>query len=115
MVNRHKLKDRKTTWEKFAHTKVLLWQKWIINNKNPNTYFLDYSDLLNDTANRLREIIEFINPSDPVNTQSINIILKKKDVYFKNSIDSFKYYDPVFFRKMRLLIKQELLFLETFR
>ncbi len=93
-------------------SRLLYWQifvnKWVINNKNPNTYYLQYADFIDNPRNKLKEVIAFINPQKTVDTKLIDEIVDRMDISLRNDIRDFKFYDPYFFRKLEQEVSREL-------
>jgi hypothetical protein len=88
-------------WKGFIH-------KWVLENKNTNTYFLPYDKFKSSPLNVLKEVIEFINPRETVNVELVNNIAKHIKVTDKNKFSDFKYFNEHFFSIWDQKLKEEL-------
>lgn len=88
-------------WKNFAN-------KWIINNKNPNTYFLPNSDFIQSPIEKLEEVIRFIDLQKSVNVDFLKEILTKIPMQNVRDITKFKFFTPRFFKKIERFLSDEM-------
>jgi len=112
LSNRQIREDTVTIWVYFLHQKIEFWKKfvkkWIIENKNPYVYYLNYRDFVNNPQIKLKETVEFLDPSTPANMALISDIISKMHICLRSDIKKFRYYNPVLFRQIESRLSYEL-------
>ena len=92
--------------------KLLYWKnfvyKWIINNPNPNTYYLSYYDLIKDPIGKLKDIITLINPEKTPNIRLIHEVVKQQNINYLSTITNFKHWDKNLFKRIEREVSKEL-------
>jgi hypothetical protein len=104
--------DTKEEWIRFFKREIIFWKKfinkWVINNHNPNTYYLRYNELIAQTAIKLKEVIVFINPEITIELSRIEKIVAEIGMGVKNRIEDFKYFNKREFQEMEDVVHKEL-------
>lgn len=112
MVEKEEIEDSKEAWEFFVYQKIIFWkkftQKWVLKNKHPNILYLSYEALLKHPQEKLEEVINFIRPETTINLKLIEKIIHTQKIRALRQLNSFKYFDPVFFKKIEKDARQEL-------
>lgn len=75
-------------------------KKWIMNNKNPNTYYLEYDEFMSDPLKHMTKILS--NFDEVVDVERLSEILKKFDVRKRFDIKESVYYIEDFNEKYKL-------------
>ncbi|MBW2046214.1 MAG: hypothetical protein JRI96_15265 [Deltaproteobacteria bacterium] len=108
----HTIENNKQNWMSFFKKSMVYWagftHKWIIKNKNPQTYYLLYFDLVNNPGVKLKEVIGFIRPSKKVNVKRLSTVVDKTGLRTSCKIKEFRFYDPRFFKEMERKVYKEL-------
>ena len=88
----------------YSHPFLQSWRffvkKWIIENKNPNTYTLLYDDLIHNSLRKAEEVIKFINPEKLIKIELIRDVCKHTTRQKKRDITKYRYWDYKLFRNM---------------
>lgn len=96
--------DNKREWIQFFNNKIVFWQrfvkKWIIENTNPFTYYLNYRNFISEPKTKLQEVIKFMCPTTKIDIDLVSLIVAQNDIRIRGSIKDFKYYDMEFFKEI---------------
>jgi len=103
--------DCRETWEEFAMASAGHWrlwaQKWLIGNTNPRAFELAYEEIMADAPGVLSRLVRFFGPSHPVDLARLHAIIKRFSLAPRRSLESFRYFDADFFRKLESLMAAE--------
>jgi len=85
-------------------SKIISWKdfvvKWVINNNNPNTYYLVFDHLINNTFNALVEVIRFIAPEHRIKKDFIKKVLQSNSPARKRDLSIFEFINTNVSKKM---------------
>ena len=110
--NLYTQRDTQQRWLEFVKLHIPFWQrfvrKWVIQNQNPNTCFVPYSELVADSCRVIWEVILFVNPFKPVNHEAVRQIVARNDIGIKHKVPDFRHYDTKLFRYIEEAVSDEL-------
>jgi hypothetical protein len=105
-------KDSKKAWELACKNKIDYWKKfvkkWVINNKNPNTLFIQYNKMIDHPEEKIKDAILYLAPGENIDGKKVKEIVREMNIKKRVYIKDFKYYDESFFRKMEDSVRKEL-------
>jgi len=67
-------------------------KKWITNNKNPNIYYVEYVEFVQNPFKHLSEIIKLFDPKKQVDEALLKQVIKEKEISLKHDIKK----DPLY-------------------
>lgn len=67
-------------------------QKWVLANTNPNTYFLEYSDLVTRPLPHMTSLIQWLTPGHPLDSRRVAAVVEKAGISYKHCLAE----DPLF-------------------
>jgi hypothetical protein len=86
--------DVKKRYRKFIGTRKQYYlgfiKKWIIENKNPNTYYLEYFDFIRSPFDHLLKVIRLFG--EKVDEELLKKVIKEKEISLKHNIQK----DPLY-------------------
>jgi len=60
------VEDSEASWKKYHKEKMIYWEsfykKWVLQNKNPLTYYVKYEDLVTQPGKVVRGVMQFCDP-----------------------------------------------------
>ena len=108
--------DSRQKWTAFCNGKLDAWKrfvnKWVVNNENPNTVYVPFSELIDNPEAKLKEIIKFMDPLREPDTDRISEVIGEMDITPRRPIQDFKYYDRQLFMETEKKILKELALLD---
>jgi len=104
--------DNRHEWERFCLKNISYWRKfvkkWVIKNKNQNTLFIEYSELVENPKKKIIGAARFMLYGKKFNKKKALKIIRRKDISYRSDIREFKYYDPKFLKKIEDSAKKEI-------
>ena len=98
-------------WEAYVLQSVSAWKQWVnkwaINAEKDNSLILKYDDILLDPKNSLHQAVMFFT-DECVDKKKVANCAHELNIYRKNYLENFVYFDPDFFRWVESLAKIEM-------
>lgn len=67
-------------------------RKWVPENTNPNTYFLEYTDLVTEPLPHMKSLIQWLAPGHPLDAERVAAVVDQAGISYKHSLAE----DPLF-------------------
>jgi hypothetical protein len=109
--NNEHLKGQNDRYAKFIKSRRKYYlnfvKKWITDNKNPNTYYLEYVDFVEKPFEHLSKIIKLFEPKKEVDKSLLKRVIKEKEISLKHDIKKDPLYIENFNEKFNFVDVEE--------
>jgi hypothetical protein len=112
--------DRRETWLRFSKRKLRYYErfvrKWVLSNDGLEKMIVTYEDMTSDPLLAFRRIVDFFQPSEPVDSERLAEIIRSATladvrptgvefvrnfgVQNRRRVEDFQHYDPEYFASL---------------